>query len=185
MSPSVLLTLVHVLIVLKSYLIRHFLLSACRFRFSNCVHFVKSDIFSILLYVTVGVCIKMQQWWNNPLYPAAGCPKSCNAIPDLFQSVFLREFSEQASFSSLSLSFTQTPTHKHLHIHAYTHSSNYGNQQADPISVSCLLSPRGWLPDHLTLHNLICNDRVWHPDFWPYQLLVCVFVFVHMCMCEI
>lgn len=64
-------------------------------------------------------------------------------------------------------------THTHKHTHTRTHSSNYGNQQADPISVSCLLSPRGWLPDHLTLHNLICNDRVWHPDFWPYQQLVC------------
>lgn len=68
------------------------------------------------------------------------------------------------------------------HTYTLTHSSNYSNQQADPISVSCLLSPRGWLPDHLTLHNLICNDRVWHPDFWPYQQLVCVYVFV--CMCE-
>lgn len=74
--------------------------------------------------------------------------------------------------------------HRHTHKPSHTHSSNYGNQQADPISVSCLLSPRGWLPDHLTLHNLICIDRVWHPDFWPYQQLVCVYVFVHVSMCE-
>lgn len=74
----------------------------------------------------------------------------------------------------------------HAHIYTHTHRSNYGNQQADPISVSCLLSPGGWLPDHLTLHNLICNDRVWHLDFWPYQQLVCmcvcVCVYVHVCL---
>lgn len=72
----------------------------------------------------------------------------------------------------LSVRYVQT----HTHTHACTPSSNYGNQQADPISVSCFLSPWGWLPDHLTLHNLICNDRVWHSDFWPYQQLVSVYV---------
>lgn len=72
---------------------------------------------------------------------------------------------------------------RHVQTHIHTHSSNYGNQQADPISVSCLLSPGGWLPDHLTLHNLICNDRVWHPDFWPYQQLVCVCLNMRVWLC--
>lgn len=120
----------------------------------------------------------------NPPYSQRGavCPKA--AVPYL-------GFHRPSFCLENTLPFPVYLSYSHRHpftftlSHVHTHSSNYGNQQADPISVSCLLCPRGWLPDHLTLHNLICNDRVWHPDFWPYQLLVCVYVFFHMRMCEI
>lgn len=114
--------------------------------------------------------------WKVPYYRAG-----CSAAPhsDVWTDSHTLPPSLPPSLpASLPHSLTLHPSDTHIH----THSSNYGNQQADPISVSCLLSPGGWLPDHLTLHNLIWQG-VTPRLLTPPAACVCVCAYSSMCKC--
>lgn len=122
-------------------------------------------------------------FYHHPVFTVTAVVHAgrCHIIEQVVQQLLTQMF-EQTLTPCLPPSLTHSLTLHPSDTHIHTHSSNYGNQQADPISVSCLLSPGGWLPDHLTLHNLIWQG-VTPRLLTPPAARVCVCAYSSMCKC--